>query len=388
VDTELFPFKQGLDSQFNAYLAPLLNDLDAHPLAYSAYLALNGLLGTVENGLRSWQILSDKGQLRRRQVPLGMELSRYTPGDYDAVAAYMEPLAAIADQVPPDHNGLRWRYIDQSVLFEYRRILPLPYDRFVDRVAISRAVEMMYDNIGGTRVPVKTDRKGRIVHQAERNIYLPQPNWMVLFGGTEIDVGKIEVVTYAKDRQQIFWRTVHSANQSAKFDDGLTAFIRHGDEVEIRIVARQKFALPLFWQAINLDYVPALTDRLVSDAYDSFFTRTVANNEAASEGRDTRAGKPWPPGEGPAQAEKPLAVVQLNEVMAMLTGLVQRGTQPGATPMARGHVDANGYVHVPGNRPAPPRLWTDLAGALQRDLQRMVGLPLNAPPHHPGDAKS
>ncbi|MDZ4701632.1 MAG: DUF362 domain-containing protein [Rhodothermales bacterium] len=378
VDTALFPFKQGLDAQVNGYLAPLLAEVDEQPFVAGAYLALNGLLASIEQGLYAWRITADKGRLRRREVPLGIDLSRFQPADFDAVAQYILPLADIARHTPPDANGLRWRYIDGSVLFEYRRILPISFDRFVDRVDIAAAVEMMYDNIGGARVTVQQDEQGRIVHQAERNIYLPQPNWMVFFGGEDIDVGKIEVVRYEADRRRIFWRAVESANGSAAFDDGLVAFSRHGDDVEILIVARQKFALPLFWQAINMDYLPEIKARMVSDAYIAFFSRTVANYEAAYEGRDTRTGHALATKDD--EDGRPLAIEQIDELLAMLMDFLRRWAQPtkgGPTKdgQATASTDAMGYRHLPGKAAAEhqPALWRELAEAMQRDMRRMTG---------------
>ena len=45
-------------------------------------------------------------------------------------------------------------------------------------------------------------------------------------GGKVIDVGKLERIRYHKDRQEIFWRSVTSANSSAEFDDGMVIFDR------------------------------------------------------------------------------------------------------------------------------------------------------------------
>ena len=380
VDTSLFPFKSGIDSQANTYLAPLVKDIDDQPLARNAYLALNALLASFEKGIYAWRLSYDKSRLRRRQVPLGIDLESYNPNDYNAVADYITPLATIARQTPPDANGLRWRYIDGSVLFEYRRLLPIPYDRFVERVDICKAVELMYDNIGGVRVSVKKDRRKRTVHQAERNIYLPQPNWMVFFGGEEIDVGKIEVIDYGEERQQIFWRTVTSANRSAEFDDGLVAFIRRHDAIEIQIVARQKFALPLFWQAVNMDYFPEIKDRLVSDAYNTFFSRTIANYEATYEGRETRIGRLIDAKED--EEATPPGIEQFDEILAMLISFVQRwikAPERGGT-LHAGMLDEHGYRHVEGNSPAESAsagFWRDLTEAMKHDAQRMAGLPFD-----------
>jgi hypothetical protein len=122
----------------------------------------------------------------------------------------------------------------------------------------------MNDYIGGDCVIVARDRAGRVTHRAERNIYLPQPKWMALVGGKLIDVEKLEHVRYSRARQRIFGRTLRSANGSAEFDDGIVTFARDSARAtRVTIVARQKFALPLFWQAVNMDLFPEIKNFLV-----------------------------------------------------------------------------------------------------------------------------
>ena len=59
---------------------------------------------------------------------------------------------------------------------------------------------------------------------------------------------------------------------------------------QVTITGRQQFALPLFWQVFDPDVVPGLKDRMVTQAYQTFFDRTIANFEALVEGRDIRIG--------------------------------------------------------------------------------------------------
>jgi len=165
----------------------------------------------------------------------------------------------------------------------------------------------MNDYIGGSAVTVRTDERGRVTHQAERNLYLQQPNWLVLFGGDLIDVEKIESIRYENDRQDIVWRTVGSPNGSAKFDDGEVSFIRMGDATtEVRIFARQQFALPLFFRVFDVNLAPEIRDPIIESAYATFFTRTIANLQAAYDGRDFRIGRepasPSGNGAGPSVA--------------------------------------------------------------------------------------
>jgi uncharacterized protein (DUF362 family) len=291
VNTELFAFKNGIDERLNALAGTYLSRLDRHPMALFAKVALNYVLANAHHLAHAYRVMYDKERLERRQTELALDLNDYSLDDYEAIVDYIQPLARVLAHTAPDGNGLRWRYIDHSVLFEFSRTLAIDYEKFVSRVDIAAAVRLMNDNIGGACGVVARDRHGRITHQAERNIYLPQPNWMVLFNGDSIDVGKLELIRYQRYRRQIFWRTVKSANNSALYDDGIATFEKDGkDHTRITITARQEFTLPLFWQAVNIDYTPSIKDAIVTDAYTRFFSRTIANYEAAYEGRKVGAG--------------------------------------------------------------------------------------------------
>lgn len=325
VNRDLFPFKNSVDDRVNHFIVNFLSKTDQHPMVLTATVGLNYLLAGFHNLMEGYGIIYDKDRVWRKQTPLGLDLKRYSLCDYEAIVDYMEPLAQVAAQTPPDRNGLRWRYIDKSVLFEFSRTLPIEFDEFVSHVEISKAVHMMNDNIGGASEPVSVDSQGRITHQAERNIYLPQPNWMVIFGGKVIDVGKLEFVRYEENRRQIFWRTVTSANESATFDDGIVTFARDDvGKTAITIVARQQFALPSIWQAINMDFIPQVKDTLVSDAYTTFFSRTMANYEAVYEGRDVGTGRAWILNYGePDVDEEKMPLEQLVEVFVKFLGIIE-----------------------------------------------------------------
>ena len=84
--------------------------------------------------------------------------------------------------------GLRWRYVDGSVLFSCAHVFPIAFERFTAAVDITRSIQYMNDYIGGATVVIHRDGRRRVVRQAERNLYLQQPNWMVLFGGEVIQL--------------------------------------------------------------------------------------------------------------------------------------------------------------------------------------------------------
>ena len=381
VDTDNFPFKNVPDAQINKFLAPITSNIDTHPLAHSALVALNYSLGGMQQFIEGWQTLFDKDKVYRQERELGFDVTKYSPEDFEAIENYILPLAQIAAQTPPDANGIKWRYIDSSVIFEYSRTLPYDYQSFISKVDIAQAVQYMFDNIGGARVPVKTNEQQQIIYQAERDIYLPQPNWMVMFGGKPIDVCKIEVMRYTEDSQTILWRTVSSLNQSAEFDDGLVSFTAKQQGItEIKIVARQKFALPIFWQVFNMDYLPVMKDALVSDSYLRFFTRTMSNFEAVYEGRNPRLGKTPDPSWGEAATENnhPLQAEQFKNLFAMFSGIAEKFLGKKGVMKNSITTDEDGYSHFEGKENSAKETLrsfvTDVSNAIQKDVKYITGI--------------
>jgi hypothetical protein len=169
--------------------------------------------------------------------------------------------------------------------------LPIGFEQFARRVDIARTIQFMNDYLGGVLVPLAHDPAGRPVRQAERNIYLPQPNYLVLYQGKPIDVSKLEVVEYEADRHRLFWKTIKSENGSASHDDGIASFERTLDGTRVIITGRQQFSLPPFWQVFDPKLVPGLKPKLITHAYQTFFDRTLANFEALVEGRDILIGR-------------------------------------------------------------------------------------------------
>jgi uncharacterized protein (DUF362 family) len=383
VDAALFPFKSAALQRANRTLASLLFAPRGEPLAESAAIWLHAWLAAAVEGVDAWRTLFAKQQLTWREVSLDLDLDAYRLADYEAVDGYVEPLEQLIRATPGDHGGLRWRYLDESVLFQFHRVLPVPFEQFVRRVDISRAIHYMQDYIGGRRVAVARDDRGRVTHQAERNIYLPQPNYIVLYGGSVIDVTKLEHVSYTERTQRIRWRTLASANDSAQYDDGSVCFADIGGSyTEITVVARQKFTLPPFWQAVDLDLVPEIKDVLVGDAYFTFFDGTMSNFEAAYAGREYRVGRPW---EGDEGESHPLGLGRTSA--SDVAGMVHRGSEllhrlqtavaTGArAEERRGRLDEHGFRHFSSASTTEPRalaagverFLSELSTAVSRDL--------------------
>ena len=300
----------------------------------------------------AWATVFAKDQVVRREVPLGFELGDYSDADYDAVADYMAPLEAEASQARRSPSGLRWCYHGDAVLFEMSRVLNAPYAELVQRVDIASAIRMMNDYVGGHSEVVSQDDHGRATRQAERNIYLPQPNWIALSGGDVIDVCKLEVIRYEDDWRRIAWRTIHSPNGSAVHDDGTVTYERlDSDRTTVTVRGLQEFTLPPFWQALDPWLAPAVKDALVEDSYRRFFTGTLDNVEAAYEGREFRIGRDHEDADDEPLDER------LRQTWTVLRGMLPerplealvRQAQSRVAPRAD-EVDEDGFRHFIGGR--------------------------------------
>jgi uncharacterized protein (DUF362 family) len=302
VDRELFAFRDFYGESINAVVAPVLRRVDEDARSFWIVVVLNLVLARLDGLVQAQNTLFSKDRLRRRAAPLLIDPTAFTDADFAAIAATLAPYERLLEHVPANRSGVRWRHVDGAIVFACEHVFPIAFDRFVRRVDIARAIQYMNDYIGGATVAVRRDRSGRVVQQAERNLYLQQPNWMVLFGGEVIDVEKIEHIRYQRGRRTIWWRTVASPNHSATVDDGCVSFVRLGDgQTRVHVFARQKFTLPLAFKLFDIDLAPGLRDPIIEGAYDTFFSGTMANLQSAYEGRDFRIGHEAQP-ESPKRA--------------------------------------------------------------------------------------
>ena len=318
-------------------------DGQANPLLRSA-------LGAAQASAEAWAVMFAKSHVVRREVSIGFNPGDYAEADYDAVADYMAPLEAQASQAPASRSGLRWQHAGDAVLFEMTRVLNAPYDELVQRVDIASAIRIMNDYIGGASVVVSRDRRGRVRRQAERNMYLPQPNWLAFSGGSFIDVCKLEVIHYAERSRRIAWRTVLSPNGSAVHDDGTVTFERVGDK-HTRITVRgfQQFTLPPLWAAAEQWMAPAVKDGLVEESYRRFFTATLDNFEACYEGRDFLVGRDREPADDEPvelRLKQSWDVVRALLPDRPLEALLRHGQQNRRASADR--VDEDGFQHFSG----------------------------------------
>jgi hypothetical protein len=276
-----------------ATFAPWVRSAAQSPASVGTLAVLQGGLAAAAASLSAWQTTFAKDAVRQVEAPLGLDLGAYRAADYEAVETELRPLVDLVEALPATADGLRWAHFQGSVVFEVSRTVQASYEDWIARVDIAETIRLMADYVGGRRVVVSRDRRGRPVRQAERNLYLPQPNYLAFSGGQVIDVCKLEVVRHADDRCAIWWKTVASPNGSAEHDDGTVEFADAGaGTTAVTIRGRQKFTLPPIWQVVDLDRFPEIRDPLTEDAYRRFFTATLDNLEARFEGRPFAVGRP------------------------------------------------------------------------------------------------
>lgn len=292
-DREHFPFRDVIVDQVSSTILSRLDRVtDARARDWIETM-IASLLAFIAASRESFATNVTKGDVVRSLAPITLDLSTITRREFDDTTRIVATQARVLDGTPEDARGFRFRTVGGHIHFAAHRLLPLDFDDFVARVDISASIRNMNDYLGGSWRVIDRDEAGRPLRQAERNIYLPQPNWTGVFGGDVIDVEKLEVMRYTNDAHRIDWRTVSSPNNSADSDDGSVAFVRTpASQVEVRIVARQRFRLPTVLAAAHIERWPGVHRELVADAYGRFFDGTLANVRAAFDGREFRIGKP------------------------------------------------------------------------------------------------
>jgi uncharacterized protein (DUF362 family) len=293
VDREHFPFKDPVLDQINATVTARLAGIADERLRRGIEMLLQQLLALAASSRRAYACTVDKSAIARVDAPVTFDVGHVAGAAFDETADLVDNYMRVLTGAVPNLRGLRLRTIDGDVHFSASTTLPFAFAEFVERVAIARAIQYMNDYVGGEAVVAARDTRGRVTRQAERNVYLPQPNWTSLVGGQPIDVEKLECLSYddRQGTQTISWQTVHSANRSAQADDGRVTFARNGDDaVDVHVYARQRFGQPPAVAAAHVERFPAVYGELLTDAYTRFFRGTVANLEAAYAGRPYRIG--------------------------------------------------------------------------------------------------
>ena len=349
VDTGLFPFREALDAKLNAVLAPLAARLDEEPALVASLSAANQMLAWAHQAVTAGQVLFDKDALRRSEAPIPLDPATLCDADFEAVVSDAEAWLPLLDGLEPGVDGLLCRRVDGAVIFQVSRVTPFPFKAYVARFEVGRAIQLMNDYIGGRSLAVAHDRRGRPTRQVERNLYLPQPNYIALWGGPTIDVTKLEVIAYSARARRMWWKTVGSENGSATYDDGLVevAAADAGRATRVTISGRQAFVLPPIAEALRLDLQPELQAALTEQAYGVFAERTFANFEAVVEGRDPRIGRDWArcPADDPRPVEQAARWIEQAQAGEGPFGFVA-GWMAGREAAPVREIDDAGFTHV------------------------------------------
>ncbi|MBV7257792.1 DUF362 domain-containing protein [Pacificimonas sp. WHA3] len=381
VDEALFPFRNEANARLNGWLRQFLS-ADAAP-GRGTYALLGLILAQLAEARTAWQTMFAKDAIIRSPAALNVRAENIDDAEWRKIAPAIARQRALLRGCIADEEGLRWRMIDDAVLFDCVRRFPLPLGVFAAAVPVNRTIQFMNDYIGGEALTVARDTEGRVTRQLERNLYLPQPNFTALLGGSVIDVTKIETIRYGAGRQSMAWQTLFSENDSALADDGLVEFAGVGDDTVVTIFARQHFRQPALVEAIDLSRFPALHDWLVTDAYRRFASRTFANLEAVLEGRDVRIGKPA----ARIDAEEPLPVDSLAAIAERLRDDLPDDWIEALRSRVDGNhkdqpvptrIDADGLRHFSGRAggEADVRMTRGAVSGLLNDMTRAVAVDL------------
>ena len=330
-------------SGMRAVFTPLV-EAAGEPAGRGALLALLGVVAAVSDQVHGWSVSMAKDRVSRVVVPLGFDPAAVDDDAYDGLPEFFEPYDRILEALPRT-GDMRWCLMDGATVFEVSRDIAADFEEFVARVDIAAGISLMADYIGGRRVALSSDDAGRPVRQAERNLYLPQPNFLALSGGEPIDVCKIELVQRGPREQRLLWQTVGSPNDSATFDDGTLTFADVGNGLtRVTVRGRQLFALPSSWGALDLAAVPEVRNPLLEESYRRFFTATFDNLEACFEGREFRIGRPPPTG------DEPLATATLQMLLDLGQQWIAEASPTGAASLTpqESEVDIHGFRHVRG----------------------------------------
>jgi len=355
-DREHFAFRDVIVDQVSSTVLSRLDRVTDSRVRDWVDTLLAGALNMLAASRAAFTSNVTKGDVVQSAAPLTIDVDALSPSDFAETSAIVAAQRRMLDGAVEDARGFRFRTIGGHIHFAASRQLPIAFDEFVGQVDVSASIRHMNDYVGGSWTVIERDGRGRALRQAERNIYLPQPNWTGVFGGSVIDVEKVEQMTYTPDQHEIRWRTVSSRNDSAESDDGSVIFARTGlGQVDVRIFARQRFRLPATLAATRIELWPAAHRELAAEAYARFFDGTIANFRAASEGRPYRIGRPAPtlgsedPSDLRAFLSGAIAIISRVFGWASANGASPDGASARVEPL---FVDELGFSHFAG--PATP----------------------------------
>ncbi len=352
LDFELFP----ADSLFLADLAGRLKLLAAAMPAPLFVATIQGIGRLCDRGLFLYRRFLDPDRLTRLHFGLNVSPEAVGAQEFEALTRVTEPLKSRLDALAAETAVERLESTPEGDFVAIHiRELAIDYADFIALVDLACSMTYLNGYLGGSAIEIQTDRRGRIVRQLERTVYLSQPPFLSWFGSDSIDVTKIEELKRSDGQETICWHTLKSENQSALTDDGVIAIRRRPDNMlRVEIAVRQRLAVPAALRFMETQPFDAVRMSLARDGYQAFFRNTIANLEAVYEGRDPLIGRfPMAKGSGAeiAWLEQFVArnLAWLAGAAGPLLESVQRGqapriVTPDGSPYQK-EIDQNGFRH-------------------------------------------
>ena len=90
-----------------------------------------------------------KSEILQSLAPPTLDLDAIPKRQYDEVIRLVETQSRVLEGTPEDARGFRFRTIGGHTHFAASRVMPLPFDDFVERVDISASIRYMNDYLGG-----------------------------------------------------------------------------------------------------------------------------------------------------------------------------------------------------------------------------------------------
>ncbi|MBS1955186.1 MAG: DUF362 domain-containing protein [Cyanobacteria bacterium SZAS-4] len=255
------------------------------------HLLCNSLLSSACYLGEAINIVANKDEIVQRIANINVDPNHVKLKNFLPMAKALAAELAELELVKSDEDGFRAVCHGSMIKFEITQRFLVDFETFTERVAVENSMQFLNDYIGGSSLPLKYNRSERVSHQIERTIYLPQPNFVVSEALRYLDVTKIEYITFKKEQQRFYWKTIFSENNSAIRDDGIVTFKREGDCTDVTISSVQQLTLPPLWESYFNSLPLVNQSTLTTKNYKRFFLQTMANLEALLEGRSIRIGK-------------------------------------------------------------------------------------------------
>jgi hypothetical protein len=237
-------------------------------------------------------VLVLKKKVMRKVLPINLPEGQFQDRDYERLPEDLRPLEELVAALPRNSSSSH-SFVDDAIVYWHEREVDYAFDDFVSKVDICKAVTTMKDCLGGRTLKKKFDKDSRCIHQIERTVFLPQPNWFVLVNGKDIDVTKIEKIDYGVGFQKLFWKTVKSDNDTGVYDEGTVTFRQHNCRTRISVMARQKFLYPWALRWARMDLWPGVRRFIMLWIYRGFFEKTIDNYCALAEKDYEPIGRDW-----------------------------------------------------------------------------------------------